>query len=544
MLYERLTETDTDAMARYITEFGPGHGDSSVYESRRVDGNIVFNPWDKAKSEYLYDMLGQNFIVKKDVKFTKEMDEIVADFYAVAQNDELRIFRDSFYSLFEYGSKHAELVNEKYTLMSLVDFEVLAKNTWPYRDINITFPGTDKAYKITKGMKVMKILSKFAEVYHLEGFENFRLRHSQILNQKELHGTLCLSIHPLDYMTMSDNASGWESCMSWVEDGDYRMGTVEMMNSEKVIIAYLDGATEFHPFGNDFVWSNKKWRQLIVVTPELITTIKGYPYQSNELSTMAVNWIVDLAKTNLGWNYDNSIYQYSGCCDGKIITEDGSKIGLSFMTNTMYNDFGTLPSDFYHLVKITSQKNRDKKNGFKTFFDGTEFDIEVNYSGEATCMWCGGTLYNNDDSSNRVICLDCAEVHKCSHCGYTVDNEYDLYEVDGEFICRDCYDDYCHEDIFGEVHFTEDMTKIYVAKDKEHFVSYNPYIYVYDFESKATQNELNRLFVNGVNSIYKSTPDSSYWFNRTYSVVNAEDLTSDGLEAFGYSKMSYLLEDI
>ena len=38
---------------------------------------------------------------------------------------------------------------------------------------------------------------------------------------------------------MSDNNSGWESCMSWRNNGCYRRGTVEMMNSPYVIVAYL-----------------------------------------------------------------------------------------------------------------------------------------------------------------------------------------------------------------------------------------------------------------------------------------------------------------
>ena len=76
----------------------------------------------------------------------------------------------------------------------------------------------------------MRVLSKIATAYNLPGFEDFRIAQSLVTNQANLKGYITLSIHPLDYMTMSDNNCGWDSCMSWQEEGCYRQGTVEMMN--------------------------------------------------------------------------------------------------------------------------------------------------------------------------------------------------------------------------------------------------------------------------------------------------------------------------
>ena len=40
---------------------------------------------------------------------------------------------------------------------------------------------------------------------------------------------------------MSDNDYGWDSCMGWMNEGEYRLGTVEMMNSPCIVVAYIDG---------------------------------------------------------------------------------------------------------------------------------------------------------------------------------------------------------------------------------------------------------------------------------------------------------------
>jgi hypothetical protein len=107
--------------------------------------------------------------------------------------------------------------------------------------LSFVSPKDGSKVTITLGMKFMKALGKVVEAYNLdqEMFEEFRIAHSQILNDKKLSGRLCLSIHPLDYMTMSDNESDWGSCMSWREGGCYRRGTVEMMTSPVVVVAYL-----------------------------------------------------------------------------------------------------------------------------------------------------------------------------------------------------------------------------------------------------------------------------------------------------------------
>lgn len=118
-------------------------------------------------------------------------------------------------------------------------------------------------------MKALKQLNGILHFMDDDEFEEFRICQSMCTNTTALEGKLCLSIHPLDYMTMSDNACDWSSCMSWQEDGCYRMGTVEMMNSPCVIVAYLESS---HPmyFSREATWNSKNGAPSILLLQILL----------------------------------------------------------------------------------------------------------------------------------------------------------------------------------------------------------------------------------------------------------------------------------
>ena len=180
------------------------------------------------------------------------------------------------------------------------------------------------------------------------------MEHSRILNDKAMNGTLCLSIHPMDYITMSDNDSNWSSCMSWTRGGGYRGGTVECMNSTNTLVAYLESEDNPCSFLNYADWNNKKWRCLFVVNPDVITSVKSYPYHNNDILDIVIKWLAELAKENWGGEVDtNTIVTET---DGVIYlkTELGTysrrKPYMYFETNgVMYNDFGCATNHHYVL---------------------------------------------------------------------------------------------------------------------------------------------------------------------------------------------------
>lgn len=268
------------------------------------------------------------------------------------------------------------------------------------------------------GTKALKALRPFFPTP--EAYEEFRIEHSRILNDKTLNGNLCLSIDPLDFLTMSDNSYNWSSCMSWVGGGCYRGGTVEMLNSPYVVVAYLEDPAKPQ---------DKKWRTLLVVSPNYLGTIKSYPYASAPLSRLTVSWARSLAKENLGWVYDH----YS----------EDNRTSLPIQTNAMYND-----------------TNRGQTH-FQVYNDAPT--AYLNISGERTCMWCGQphALFPNE---SFVCCEDCLSLNYCDCCGELMNDGY--YEINGMLYCSSCYEnETLQDDLTGDIVLADEADEHNLLKD-------------------------------------------------------------------------------
>ena len=253
-----------------------------------------------------------------------------------------------------------------------------------------------------QGMKLMKFLKYFAEKYDImTEFEEYRLKYSQIMNDKKLKGNLVISIHPIDFATMSDNSNGWTSCMSWAHKGGYRAGTIEMLNSPYVVVAYLESDTETYE-GRP----SKKWRKLFIKTPEIVCGVKGYPYENAELDEIVLRELspADFRRTEFVLDYSMDKF-----CN--IETE----IKLEFSTDYMYNDF-------YSLNKLTAYIGPQIEKGST---------IETHYSGPLICLCCGEGFV--PEVETQLLCEDCEDLPRCSECGRIMEPE----EANNTF-CEDC----------------------------------------------------------------------------------------------------------
>jgi hypothetical protein len=305
-------------------------------------------------------------------------------------------------------------------------------------------------------MKTTKMIRKVADILGLsEEYEAFRLAHSRILNAKTLKGTLCLSIHPMDYMTMSDNTYNWSSCMSWRNGGCYRSGTLEMMNSPKAIVAYLRGEGEIEGWHG-----NKKWRTLIVVDDALITSIKGYPYQNESLACAAVEWVRDLANA-----VSESKYAQVPAQGFRYRDEDEypNEAKMIFHTNGwMYNDFGAAT---HYYIPCTEGLPTEK---YKIYYGGTVY-----------CLSCGCELHAEDEG--RLCCYTSEEERYgfCEECGEDIYEDDDYVWVDGTLYCSYCLDRLVNEGVIVEnfwsgeyVHKDEAVTMNITKEDGETITLY------------------------------------------------------------------------
>ena len=323
--------------------------------------------------------------------------------------------------------------------------------------------------KIFKGMRPMKIIQTFVKEFDGDEdlFEAFRIWHSRQLNQQKIDGELCLSIHPLDFMTMSDNDNNWTSCMRWApnrkEDctiGDFRGGTVSCMNSPYMIIAYLHNPNhKYHiPEDETWEWNSKQWRELFIVQDGIITEVKGYPFQDENLTNTCLKWIKDLANINLGWTYDDEEVNVS-----KEINIDNHTTLFTFQPGTfMYKDIGTLPihrgrinpTNLLGKYDIQECYKPKEKEVWNTF-------IDIPYGGICTCMCCGTEIIE-DTATDIVMCKQCDTIVRCYKCGRPIYG-MDYYWVDeiDDPLCELCWQDEVIYDCFeDEPHLVENTKDI------------------------------------------------------------------------------------
>ena len=501
-LIERITENEKEAMKKWIGWYAGVESDDKV----DIEKNLQY--WNREKTT-LYKIFGEQLILTKDIEYKMDFDELLFEVETklFAYTSKAKTFLDAYRKL-TYCSGPSPY-HEK--LSSLIYSDNLAGNIYKDETFSLNLPN-DKILIVQSGSKISKILGKIAKAFDLPGYEEFRILHSQALNQKTLKGKLCVSIHPFDYMTMSDNDCGWCSCMSWAEDGEYRGGTVEMMNSPCVVVAYLASETPYQ-IDNNFNWSNKKWRQLFIVNTQVITGIKQYPYFNSAIEKITCDWLKELAEKNCNWEYVENLITYKH----HEATNEGYT--FTFETDTMYNDF----SSCKHIAYV-----------------GTNADnsIYINYSGVQNCMSCGNAS-ESFDSDAELVCDSCNHYIRCAECGEKIYAD-DAIMIDCLPYCNYCYDSIssiCQ--ICEATHHVDSMEQIHLfrsGKNSDEIVTTICINICSECLKELSEDPIkdNLYFKSGTKVI-------NYYHNwKVYNLINIENCTKEGLELFGL----YDIEDI
>lgn len=482
-----------------------------------VSSEDLLLPWAEAKAVSLIDLFDGKLILEKEI----DIDELTSNekYREVSRNTKINNFlnlmhekiiamKEKNYISYHAGSysltaavdcQYDEIFDNKLSHTIKLDFVV-------YKDSSCS--EQVMAYKKTfvKSTKVTKLYSFLAEFLDMSAeYEEFRIAQSMLRNCKNKI-TLCLSIHPLDYMTMSDNTYNWSSCMSWRDRGCYRAGTVEMMNSEIVVVAYVKGS-ELFTWRNDYTWNSKRWRELFIIDLNdngVITEVKPYPYVHTAYSKAILSWIEELALHNK--NIEEKMY------DAVFNESEPGDYSLSVVSGLMYNDIHYNKN--FHGKIVLPQK----------------YDYRIkNFSGVDQCMNCGWvkTLEN----ANTLSCYDCGGYGKycCERCGYTSDDENDFDRCDDYCCCSFCRDRYYTYSEFEERYIENDFVRtLLLLKDGSR-------------ENKNFDNVLEEIEID-IDSMHLYIKDECYndFCNRGYDgyghPVYLDELTPYfiGRYVFGY----------
>ena len=519
-VYDLLTERDKDLITEYIGAFAD-HTQDVTYDWRGLD--VVLNEWNRQKSKGLETLFDEQLILRRPFTYKMPVEGIRREFTRLANKQILFDTRKWLNTIYYNNVDSYTLPSDVFSvsIMQVLSDETLINNAYQGEPFIINLPPR-KTVKITKGMKPMRIIHTLAEIFdpaYLEpdpmtnksAFDEFCIWHSQIFNQANIDGELCLSIHPLDFMTMSDNSNNWDSCMTWTRydnPGDYRAGTVECMNSPYIIVAYLHNPkhtmtkknirNSYNNVCDDWEWNSKRWRELFIVQEGVIMEIKGYPYQDENLTNACLMWLKELAH-NIGWDYNDEELNTQDSID---VDDENYYSVTPETTYHMYNDVGTLPVHRmrvnYEKLKARCEKNSGycNSNSNENFYETCYQDRDekkrwhhiytIPYGGYASCMCCGGWLDDDEERSDKVLCESCMPGFKCACCGEWITSHPYFISNSDDPICEYCAENNTVTDeLSDDVYLEGDSSLVTVhwapvVDDNGEVIideSYDPYFY-------------------------------------------------------------------
>ena len=273
--------------------------------------------------------------------------------------------------------------------------------------------------KIPSGMKLAKALRFFVE-------DEDKLRIYQDLISEYIqkfkninNSILCFSVHPLDFISISDNSNNWRSCHAL--DGEYRSGNLQYMVDPSTVICYLkpnqknEKITNFPP---SVGWNSKIWRVLLHFDTDFKCLIinRQYPFTFSE----EFLYVIRNELVGESWGELNRLYDFD-------------EITLETPSNTLfYNDLTC--SNYYHNPYYFSKN----KNGKDTSI--------VKLGGIVPCVHCG-----NDHTwlTDSFLCTDCElqmgnsedeSITQCDICGARVLTDDISYLYNNIAICPECAD--------------------------------------------------------------------------------------------------------
>ena len=334
--------------------------------------------------------------------------------------------------------------------------------------------------KIPKGMKLVKAFKFFFSDPAIT--DMVQSEASRIIQENKVEGILCFSVHPLDFLSSSENTYNWRSCHAL--DGEFRAGNLSYMCDNATVICYLKSANEgnvrLSAFPPTIPWNSKKWRMLMYIntTRNALFAGRQYPmFCENALETLKPYFIEALGLEGrvTSWSrwHDDQInnFMYSNGYDNQFSQTENKAVVFNrkihvldkFVKDQSYLHFNdVLKSTCYKPFYCWYNTIRWDDTPIKMFKIGSKpicpscGEHELENSDILCCDYCYDRYYNsnNDDDS----------IGECSCCGRRLYEEDDYIYVDNHWesdvlVCGDCAERECTEcPECGEIVFNEILT--------------------------------------------------------------------------------------
>ena len=109
-------------------------------------------------------------------------------------------------------------------------------------------------FSIPKGSKMIKAFKYF--INNEDTLSELQELASRLIQENKIKGHLCFSIHPLDFLSSSENTYNWRSCHSL--DGEYASGNLSYMQDECTVMCYIKTSDneKLPNFPDNILWNS------------------------------------------------------------------------------------------------------------------------------------------------------------------------------------------------------------------------------------------------------------------------------------------------
>jgi hypothetical protein len=320
------------------------------------------------------------------------------------------------------------------------------------------------------GSKLIKSFKYFeSDPIMLRAYQD---RASQLIQENKIEGQLCISIHPLDYLSVSENNANWRSCHAL--DGEYRAGNLNYMADNCTAICYLRSPEDevLGSFPDSIKWNSKKWRMLLFFSQDkrMLFASRQYPFHTDVGLKIILDQLLPESGLLKEEEPTNSFRKthwapWSNKRIGDICLEDGTTIvygdmiplGKEIISIHELIKTCSAPLFFNDLTQSSSYtplytykiRNEFGWKSVITVPEQTRFKIGENIK----CLCC-----EKKDAvlSDSVYCIDCDLKYGhsenddiftyCDRCGARITFEEAVtVGDDGENWCQDCFSEYGRE---------------------------------------------------------------------------------------------------
>lgn len=379
--------------------------------SREVNSDQLFQDWLKNKQPYI-DMWDGHLI--------KELGEYTFHLSKEQRDKAVSLVIDQI----EYLYRESGLGYPDFRFDDLVNFILENQDNFFENIVQEDWINGD-GIEVPKGMKILRAFKYFCTDKDL--LNDIQSVASMAIQNDKISGILCMSVHPFDYLSVSENIHNWRSCHAL--DGEYRGGNLCYMADPTTVVCYLKSShkAELPRFPEDIKWNSKKWRVLLFFdeTYSIMMAGRQYPFFENSLLLPIKQEVERMFDT-----------RYSGWCDKYITYTDFDAFLDEEDRSLHYESYHSQPYLPVGNRLLRLRKLVVDEEGTLQFNDLLESSTYTQpyYSFRLKQDWCvRGRFYNEPFFRSSIIPkIRVGKKCKCLECN----NEY--ITMSESFLCKHC----------------------------------------------------------------------------------------------------------